>query len=50
MTIRERGGKPDDRHVDLGKVLEGPFFEDQPDLLRDPAARDVAMAVGMTCR
>ena len=48
MTIRQRGGKPDDWHADPGKVPEGPFFEDQPDLLRDPAARDVAMAVGIT--
>jgi hypothetical protein len=48
ITIRQRGKKGGDWHPETGVVPKGPLFKDEPDLPRDPAARDVAFAVGIT--
>ncbi|HTQ79572.1 MAG TPA: SAVED domain-containing protein [Thermoanaerobaculia bacterium] len=48
ITLRQRGQRAGEWRADAGAAVEGPFFAEEPDRLRDVAALDVALAVGIS--
>jgi hypothetical protein len=49
VTIRQRGQRGvEEWRTDSPGAPAGPLFEEEPSLSRDPAARDVALALGIT--